>query len=487
METSMRSALWLLGCLLVATGCGQNAGVAPPELQPAANTVAAQEPSIAPAEPTKAPPAKVATPVAALPAEVPEDPAREPATVAQAAAVLDLATFPLLPEAKEPGVRRMASLVYQAKADVKAAYEFLKKALLERGFKELSDAQIYDQSASGSFGKDGFALSVSVSGGGEPGQVSVFMHNHGNLNLAKMPVPPGAKLSYSFPAVTSFSTTAPVAETAESVRKLLLEQGWRPYGSAGDSQHFKRNAIQLAARVMAPPAQPGTTSIDFTAELMSADLPAPADAERIQYADSNKRLDVQAVGSPDDVAAYYKQALAPAGWQATTDNRITDRKESFLIFRNPAKDLLTLNMWDLGDNKTRVDLTHQSAAEVEEVERRAKLAIEERKRKEEEERNRPKPTVAIALPPNASAVEATAQEIEFQVPSGKSQDALGDLMKQLTAAGWQADKPVGQREAGVVSFKKDEQELTIQHVDPGFIPAQITISARGKLQLEKKP
>jgi hypothetical protein len=248
---------------------------------------------------------------------------------------------------------------------------------------------------------------------------------------------------------------------------------------------FKKNAVQISARVHAPDAQPGKTFIDFTALQMSADLPAPPDAERVSYADDNKRLDVDAVGTPDDVVAFYKQALTPAGWQATTENRITDRTTSFLIFRNAAKDMLTLNMRDLGDNKTRFDLSHQTAAEVEEVDRRVKLAIEEKKRKAEEEANRPRPKQAIVLPQGARDVEATGQEIEFQVESGKAQAALDALLKDLQTSGWQADKPLGQKEAGVITLKKDDLEITLQYVDPGFIPGQITISSRGRLELEQ--
>jgi hypothetical protein len=483
----MRYAICLVAGLLMFEGCGKRAGESQPQTGAPA-TVVGEEPASSGDKPEQVAAVPVSSSAAApLTAEATEEPEREPATVEQAAAVLDLSKFPILPGAKEPGARRVASLGYAAAADLKEAFEFQRKALLERGFKELSPAQLYDQSASGSFGKNGFYISVSIYPAGEPGQVGVNLQNHGNLNLAKLPVPPGAKLSHAFPAVAGFTSGAPRDETAEAVRKLLLAQGWQPYGTAGDSMSFKKNAVELDARVSSHEAQPGKVFLDYTAHQMSADLPAPLDAERVQYADDNKRLDVDAVGTPDDVVAYYKKELGPGGWQPTTENRITDKNTSFMIFRNPAKDMLTLNMRDLGENKTRFDLSHQTAAEVEEVDRRIKLAIEERKRKEEEERNRPKPKVTIALPAGASSVEATAQEIEFQLPTGKAQEALDGLLQALKAEGWQAEQPVGQKEAGLLSLKKDGLEMSIQYVDPGFIPAQITITARGKLELERKP
>ena len=479
----MRHSLPVLFCLAFICGCGQPASDRPAAIEPAPN--ASSGPVITSAASKKIA-AKVEAPASEpAPKAVADEPIREPATVEQAAAAIDLSTLPLAPGVKALEERRVASLGYQAPGDIKTVFEFQRKALIDRGCKELSDAQIYDQAASGSFGKDGFFISVSVFTGGEAGQVAVRLQNHGNVNLAKLPVPNGVKLSHSFPAITGFITEAPQAETAEKIRNLLLEQGWQPYGTAGDSMNFKKNAVQLSARVHAHQAQPGKTFIDFTAEQMSADLPAPPDAEQISYADDNKRLDVEAVGTPDDVVAFYKQALAPAGWQSTTDNRITDRTTSFMIFRNQAKDMLTLNMRDLGGNKTRYDLNHQTAAEVEEVDRRVKLAIEAKKRKAEEEANRPKPKQAISLPADARDIEASAQEIEFQVASGKGQAALDALLKQLQTSGWKAEKPVGQKEAGVITLNKDDLQMTIQYVDPGFIPAQITISARGRLELER--
>jgi hypothetical protein len=141
-------------------------------------------------------------------------------------------------------------------------------------------------------------------------------------------------------------------------------------------------------------------------------------------------------------------------------------------------------MRDLGDNKTRVDLTHQTAAEVEEIDRQIKLAAEERNRKEEEERNKPKPKAAIALPAAASGVDATAQEIEFKLPSGQAKAALAAIIKQLETAGWKVESRAGEDSAGQIALKNAELSISILYVDPGFIPAEITITGSG-VQLEK--
>jgi hypothetical protein len=483
--------------ILSSVGCGVQAVKTddPPPTSKSTSTGATSSDSVAknlqaeatppPAASAKSAPTAEATALAAASALAVDEAIRQPATVAEAAKVLDLATFPLMPGAKDPGRRVTASLSYEAAGDVKSVFEFQKRTLQGRNCKELSPPQIYDQSASGEFGRDGYFISVSVIGGGKAEQVSVYLQNHSNVNLRKLPVPPGTKLQYAFPAVASFETAVSVDKTAAAVRKLLVDQGWQPYGSAGDVTSFKQNAVQLDARVLAPPAQPGKTVIDYSARQMSADLPAPADAEEVQYADQLKQLNMNALGTPDEVAAHYQAALASGGWKSTTEKPVKDGVESFLIFRNPEKELLQLDMWDMREEmKTRVTLRHQSAAEVEELDRQAKLAIAEKKKQDEAERNKPKPKAIVMLPAEAQDVQAGKTEIEFHLATGQGKAAVDAIIKQLVAAGWKSESPVGDNMAGQISLTKDGHSVKILYVDPGFIPAQITISGWG-VELER--
>ena len=79
-------------------------------------------------------------------------------------------------------------------------------------------------------------------------------------------------------------------ETAQALSKLLTAQGWQPYGDAGDSRYFKKNAVKLSARTFSAPGQEGKTVIDLTSELLSVDLPAPPELIRAQYSDSTREL-----------------------------------------------------------------------------------------------------------------------------------------------------------------------------------------------------
>jgi hypothetical protein len=318
-----------------------------------------------------------------------------------------------------------------------------------------------------------------VFGTGKPGAINVTLTNHGNVDPQKLPVPREAKPFYSGPVNAAYLTEAPVDKTAEACRKLLLAQGWQPYGTAGESQFFKQNAVRLQARVASAPAQAGKTVIDYTTELLSADLPAPPEFLAAQYSDATKQLFFDTAAPAAEVVAFYRKALAGGGWKATTDNLIkSDFKES-MIFRNPQKDMLTLETQTVED-KLRVLLKHQSAAEVDELDKQLAEA-QERKKKEQ---GKPKPKVAIIVPAGASGVELKKTRLEFKLASGKGKGAAEALRKQLVKDGWKEKNADVQAMFGNLTFSRENQELSVIYVDPGLIPAEFTISGSG-VELEK--
>jgi hypothetical protein len=219
-----------------------------PQLQPAApTTVSASE--------TKA------TPEPAAPAR--------PATPQEAAQVLDLSKLPHLKTEIEESLNTIARLSYRAQDKVKPAFEFHKQQLMKAGWKELPNAYVTDETASSTFTKDGYKVSLSIFPTGE--EVEISMSNHGNVDLRQLPVPEGAKSLYDQPIGAAYVTEAAVEETAAAMRKLLTAQGWVPYGEAGDSQYYRQNAVQIGARVFSAPGQGGKTVIDFSSEQLSAE------------------------------------------------------------------------------------------------------------------------------------------------------------------------------------------------------------------------
>ena len=299
------------------------------------------------------------------------DAIKTPATVEQAARVLDLSTFPLMDGAKSAESRHVANLSYVAPGDPKKALEFHRKTFSAQGWKELPNSTISDESASAMFARDGFVVSLSVIPFEATG-VAVRMQNLGNVKPGKLPVPPGAKPVYQGDPTAMYDTTAAVPATADAIRNLFVAQGWVPYGTAGDSDYFKQNAILATSTVSSAPAQGGKTMIQYSNQLISSDIPAPPNVEDLRYVDEPPELTF-ATTNQDAIVDFYRKTLAATGWKSTMDKMVDVDEKPTMIFRNPAKEMLTLSMpYDYGGGKLGVSVRFQSAAEIAERDRRIK-------------------------------------------------------------------------------------------------------------------
>ena len=109
-----------------------------------------------------------------------------------------------------------------------------------------------------------------------------------------------------------YATEAAVAATADACRNLFVAQGWVPYGKAGDSAFFKQNANLVTATVSSAPAQGGKTMIQYSNQLISADIPAPPDVEDLRYVDEPPELTF-ATTNQDAIVDFYRKTLADCG------------------------------------------------------------------------------------------------------------------------------------------------------------------------------
>ncbi len=406
---------------------------------------------------------------------------KQPATVVEAAKVLDLRTCPVMEGATFPGGRTVAQLFYAVKGDVQKVYAFHEQSLTKAGWKALPGGYLSEQAASGTFARDGFKLSVSVMPAGQPDSVNVSITNHGNVDTGKLPVPDGSAPFYGTPVSTAYLLATPVAEVAESLRAKLMAQDWQPYGQAGDVAYFKQNAVLLSVRVTSAPAQGGKTVVDYSTQQMSADLPAPPNAKRLQYSETPKQLSFDAPASLADIEAFYRQALAAIGWKATTERAIVADFESMLLFRNTQQDMLTLKMRSV-DDIARGELQFQTAEEVAELEQLAKS----QPMAEAEEPAAKGPQVEFPLPALAKNVEASADTIEFHLPAGKGQTTVESLRKYFKDADWKEESVTLEKITGNLTLIKDSSILTITYVDTGLESAQVTVLCLGGELVRKK-
>lgn len=478
----------LASIIVFASGIGLIGGAVTANAQPGAKTTPKK---VAPA--AKAAPEGKATTNAKQPATT-----AEPATVEQAAKVLDLRTFPVMEGADVGSMRTLGMLMYEVKSPAKGAFEFQKAELVKRGFKELAGGYSDAMTSSAKFAKDGFQVAVSTSASsGDPKKVGfsyVSLVNDGNVALEKLPVPPGVKPFFPQAYRAAYTTDAKVADAAAACRKLLLAAGWEPYGGViptpdtpdTSTQYFKRNAIKLQSSVMITPAEGGKTLIQYSAELLQADLPVPPDIADPRYTDFQKTLHFdEPKDKTEAIVAFYQQRLPKQGWKATTDKPIVDDrdKSQFVIYRNAQKDLLSLDLKQFTDI-VRVTLKHQTEAEVAEEERLAKAEIE--KKKAEDAKRDMKVKVEVPLPAKAGKIDKLKENVfEFTVATGTCLAALEGFRKHFLKEGWTEDEGTQLEEnAGNMDFKKGEARLSFSYIDAGFGDAEIKVSGSPNVVLE---
>ncbi len=471
-----------------------------------------------------------------------EDLVKDAATVEEIAKIIDLKTLPIPEGAVVTGERHLGSLNYEISGDLKPALEFQRKQLVTLGWKELSGSMTEPAYCSASFQKSNFTVTVMSYAGSTPDKKSsqVFINSIGNVNLSKLPVVKGAKSTHSTVAAAGYTTELKTAEAGDATRKLLLDSGWEPYGSQSvppDSvvMAFKRNAIRLTVFAGAAPAQQGKVMISYSVNVMAADIPAPPNAEMVGLDDTTKTLRFESPDEYDAVAKFYQQRLAKQGWKSTTGDLVTakddfQRPTGVLIFRNAAKDLMTLNLERIND-KTHGRMSHLTAAEVVAVEQREKAAAEkfvaENKAREEAAQTKPaakkpamkagaksdvgfpdvdalikdavgdalkdagigsdkakkganaaaKDVVSIPIPDNAKKVDQTRDNVlQIKLPAGKGQAAAELIRDQLLAAEWELDDDDKlTAKSGNLSLSKGRQKLSMSYVDTGFTDVSLML------------
>jgi hypothetical protein len=402
-----------------------------------------------------------------------------PLTAAEAAKRLDLRTLPVPADTGDSRQRTIASLFYEAPGSIETIYPPLKTELQKRGWKELPEAMVTPAYASATYQNKDSRLSLTLSPAGD--KVTVMMNQHGNIALDKLPMPKGVQTLYAGPVSLLLTATDSPEKTHEAVSKLLLAKGWQPYGSAGDTRFYRQNAVRLGVTASAAPAQGGKTMIQLESTLMSVELPAPKSAEGLSYADVTTTISFDSAEPLEAIDAFYRKTLAPAGWEATTENPIKVSIYDTVIFRNPAKDLIELRMQTV-EGKSRAMVIHQSAAQVAEIEAAAEKAVKKKTAPTE------KGKLAVTLPAGAMSVEASAATIEFAVKSGAAKSTVSEMIAAWKKDGWTAEATVNEAQVGQWTIKKGNQELSVNYVDPGFIPGEITIQATGvTLSVAGKP
>ncbi|HEY6025092.1 MAG TPA: hypothetical protein VIV34_13050 [Pseudolabrys sp.] len=145
----------------------------------------------------------------------------------------------------------------------------------------------------------------------------------GALDTRRLPRVVGAKEVFASPASTIFTTSTPVAQTADAVDKALAVEGWQKYVPPhtsllqNDSQRtlsLKKGPQALGVFITVAPAQGNATSVQYNLATLKNDVPFPQDASNIEF-DPNKPLLMLVSAEPiDKTLDFYRKELALLGW-----------------------------------------------------------------------------------------------------------------------------------------------------------------------------
>ena len=143
------------------------------------------------------------------------------------------------------------------------------------------------------------------------------------LDTSRLPRVAGAKVIFSSPASTIFTSSEPVAQTAGTVDKALVAEGWQKYAapntsvSQDESQRslsLKKGPLALGVYISVAPAQGNATSVQYNAVPLKNDVPFPKDATNIEF-DPNKPLLTLVSADPvDRTLDFYRRELGTLGW-----------------------------------------------------------------------------------------------------------------------------------------------------------------------------
>ncbi len=246
---------------------------------------------------------------------------------------------------------------------MREAFAREKKELAGRGWQPTADVQLTAQLANATFAQNGFSLAMSIFPHGTPGHVAIAITHLGNINLERLPVPGHAKLVFPGRAGAAFVTDTPAEEATAACRKMLSQLGWQPYGGSGDTMILKQNGVRLTAQVRPAPGKADRTMVNYSCALMSADLPAPADATRVDYNDQTTELVFDTQAEPSEIVDFYRRSLAKADWKQAADPAPAVEARPALVLANANHDRVTLQI-DRVEGKNRVRLKHQTAGEL---------------------------------------------------------------------------------------------------------------------------
>lgn len=242
------------------------------------------------------------------------------ATVEEAAKLLDLRTVPMHSKAAGTIIKSVATQMYELPAteNAKEVFGFIQKELAGRGWKDTANPPFLSpKSCSATFTRNGYSLAVTVfEASGKDGKViKVVMTNQGNLDVNKLYVPKTGKKLIGAQSSMVYAVESSIEDARKEVRDALIKDQWEPYGMAGSTHTFRKNAIKLDVGIYAG-SRDKKTNVSYMTRLLPFELPAPTEARLVTVSDSPAQLFAVTKGNSQEIASWFEKKLTAMGWKS---------------------------------------------------------------------------------------------------------------------------------------------------------------------------
>lgn len=178
----------------------------------------------------------------------------------------------------------------------------------------------------------------------------------------------------------SYTATGSVAQATETVRKLLIADGWlpymQPYQQTTRSQFFKKGRHALLVSISMAGGKHDRSTVSYTATRIDTNVPVPADATDIVFDEARPYLSAVTPGSIDTTLGFFRTGLAEDGWLPLQPGDLATRwpgakladapeRGARAYFIHPDKRHIRpiqLSLTPQGDGRTAIDIRSASFA-----------------------------------------------------------------------------------------------------------------------------
>jgi WD40 repeat protein len=404
--------------------------------------------------------------------------AKKPFSPAQFDAIIDVRSFPRLPEAL-PGWSFGGMDSYNAPVAQPEAELFYRYTLGKAGWVE---NEVADPSSPGlNFRKEGCVLNVSFAPAtpvpgqtARPGDQQIGLRFAGNYDVRWLPKVSEFKSKNSFSSfsMVMYRTKAPLTEVETAIIKQFHAAGWTPYtrlaaSSAEDPASRSLSMLQggcvLTVSIGPPADAPGELAVMAGVNVTRKALPIPPDSGWIEF-DNSTEIQLVANTKMDlgRTIAFYDEEMAAAGWLAREAGRHVDEKErkAWLPYIRGQRDVL-IRLAALPDDQSAIARTRVVVGDAE----RSSWQLEKPRSAEAAAAQPGIQAADFQLPKGAAAVRFDVDEknIEFEISGPTPPQLAEQFAKQMEALDWKRDGAgVISDEYSFVTYKQGKAEIQLR-------------------------